>query len=57
MTVDPTAFAALSPGYTPAMVVVDRDGVVVDVGPAGDLRTLEQWIVKHDPTPVTEEAS
>ncbi len=39
------------------MVVVDRDGGVVDVGPAGDLRTLEQWIAKQTLTPVTEEAS
>jgi hypothetical protein len=57
VTVDPAAFAALSPGYTPAMVVVDRDGDVVDVGPAGDLRTLRQWIVKQKLVPVPEEAS
>lgn len=56
VTVDPAAFAALS-GYTPAMVVIDRDGEVVDVGPAGDLRTLERWIVKHNPAPVPEEAT
>ena len=57
MTVDPVAFSALSPGYTPAMVVVDRQGRVVDVGPAADLRTLEQWIQKQHLTPVSEEAS
>lgn len=57
VTVDPVAFAALSPGYTPAMVVVDRGGAVVDVGPAGDLRTLEQWIDKQKLVPVPEEAS
>ena len=39
------------------MVVIDRDGEVVDVGPAGDLRTLERWIVKHNPAPVPEEAT
>lgn len=45
--VDPQAFAALTPGYTPAVAVIDRDGSVVDVGPAGDLDALSNFFHTH----------
>jgi hypothetical protein len=55
VTTDPDAFAALSPGYTPGLVIVNRDGDVVEVGPGGDLDSVERWIDRQHLTPVTEE--
>lgn len=46
-TADPAAFAALLPGYTPAVAVIDREGTVVDIGPAADLSTLTDFVTRH----------
>ncbi len=55
VTVDAAAFAALSPGYTPGLVVIDRTGAVVDVGPGGDLASVHRWIERQQPSRATEE--
>lgn len=53
--VDPRAVAVLSPGYTPALVVVGRDGTILDVGPAADLDSLQGFIERHtSPEPVKD---
>ncbi len=55
VTVDPAAFAALSPGYTPGLVIIDRQGTVVEVGPGGDLASVERWIDRQRLSRSTEE--